>query len=214
MADPVLAGSVLDLSVLPAGTEVHIGWPDHHRSVHLVDAEPLVTLAGPGDYHLGILEPAAGPPNEDGTLAMLPPRALTLTLAKSPAEALAEARIAAKVELTQWIDALADRLQEHAPQVERDSYPQQEAAARAWLAGTATPADTALVNALAARRSRTAQVMAEKIVEKADRFRGLIAAIAGARGAAADAIDASQDEAGMGAAVEAAKTKIIAAVTP
>ena len=75
------------------------------------------------------------------------------------------------------------------PQMERESWPQQEKEARAYLADPT--AATPLLDALATARGVAKDVVAQKIVAKADAFAAAAGALIGKRQALEDAISAA-----------------------
>ena len=75
------------------------------------------------------------------------------------------------------------------PQLERESWPQQEKEARAYLADPT--ASTPLLDALSAARGITKDTLAQKIVVKADQYTQAAGALIGKRQALEDAIDAA-----------------------
>ncbi len=75
------------------------------------------------------------------------------------------------------------------PQVERESWAQQEKEARAYIADST--AVTPLIDAISAARGVTKDALAQKIVVKADTFASAVGALIGKRQALEDAINAA-----------------------
>ena len=133
-------------------------------------------------------------------------------LATMPAEVVAKAINAAKADVITFADDLAEKITGPVPASEKLAWTKKEEAARAFLGGTHTPAQEAL---LQGELDMTGQMdgndittLANKIVAKADFYAIAVGKIAGLRRATMAAIDAlgdtpSQDE--LDTVMEAAK---------
>lgn len=97
------------------------------------------------------------------------------------------------------------------PAGERLSWPAKEDAARAHLAGTAAPHQTALLAAEADEASETVDAIAAVILARADAWRQTAGHLSGLRRRALAAIDAAPDTAAVDAAVDALRAGIEAA---
>jgi hypothetical protein len=126
--------------------------------------------------------------------------------------ALATARAAAEAEVCAAVDAAGDAIAGRYPRTERDTWAQQEVAARAFAADPAgvSPDGLALLGAISQTRGVPVAELVPTIVAKADAWRAIGGALAGVRGAAFEAIWAAGTEAGVAAAVAAAKATITA----
>ena len=98
----------------------------------------------------------------------------TFTPPAAPAVPFEEAKANALAEVDATHASYLRVLLENASQEERDTWPVKSAAATAYLANTATAAQTAFIEAKAARGGVTPDTMAEKIISKADAHLGHI----------------------------------------
>lgn len=105
------------------------------------------------------------------------------TLSKAKASRLSAA-------LVSLADA-ASLLTGQVPQAERDSWPTKAAAARACLAGVASPDQTAMLMAEAAIMGEALEDLAPVIVAKADAYGSVAARLAGLRRQVTKEIDAA-----------------------
>jgi len=79
------------------------------------------------------------------------------------------------------------------PQAERDSWATKAGAARAFVAGTATAAQTAMLSAESAVTGESDADLAASIITKADAYATFAAAMSGLRRATTMAIDGAAD---------------------
>ena len=156
---------------------------------------------------------------QDGGLRPIPPAPGpdhcfdrgTGTWRPDPAEErarLARARAEAQAEVIALIDARAETITGGVPLVERLSWGPKEAAARALLAGTPGPQDQAMIAAEARLRGEAPQVLARRIVARADQWRALAAELAAHRHAAAEAIDRATGEDALAEALTALAARL------
>ncbi|MFB9151710.1 hypothetical protein [Roseovarius ramblicola] len=80
----------------------------------------------------------------------------------------------AKMAMTRWIDGLTAQIEGEYPRVVQKGWEGEEAMARAHKAGTATQEQADMLAADAAAKGRTPTEHADRIVEKADRFRAIM----------------------------------------
>lgn len=129
--------------------------------------------------------------------------AMKREIANPPEPSLSDVRFDAKGRATRMLDAVGAPVTEVYVEGERMSWPQQEAAATAHRAGTATAADNAFLDALIAQRgaSETRDSLSTLITTKAAEFRELAAKLGGLRSRTHTAIDTATDAAGVDAAL-------------
>lgn len=130
-----------------------------------------------------------------------------VTAEAAGAAALEEARAAAAARLIGAIDAFALAVTGTIPAAEMASWPAKEAAARATVAGTAAPADAALLAAEAEVTGEAPGDLARIVCDRADALRAIAARLAGVRRKALAAFAAAGDPdavaVALGAALEA-----------
>jgi len=103
--------------------------------------------------------------------------AADLLAAGVPATAVHAARIAgAERQVDDNLAALLAELTGRKPAEERDTWAPKEAAARAYLDGTANPTDTAMIEAEAAGDGIAGTELAQIVVAKADAFKAVVGA--------------------------------------
>ena len=95
---------------------------------------------------------------------------------------------------------------------ERDTWQSKELASVALLAETATAGQIQMLTIEAGYLSTTPDVLAAKIIAKADAFKMLIGLAAGIRGKAHAAVDAAKTEAQLDAVGDTARTEIAEAM--
>lgn len=115
---------------------------------------------------------------------------------------------AAKVAIRAAIAAADQLVTDNVPTAERDTWPFQETAARAHLAGTADAVQTAMMNSLAVPGLETLDDLAGKIVAKADVYHTLAAALVGIRRRVDTALEAAPDETALEPIVDVALAEI------
>jgi len=103
-------------------------------------------------------------------------------------------------------------LTSNAPQAERETWAMQFEAAQTYQVGTATPEQTALLNAVR-RTDETLDTLTTKIVGKASLVRLLIGVSLGIKRRAEKAVEIAQDREAVQAALVTAKTEMGAAIT-
>jgi hypothetical protein len=91
------------------------------------------------------------------------------TLDSLPYKTAAEAKLA----MVHWIDNLTAQVMNQYPQAVQKRWDVEEAAARAVIADSATPAQTELVTREGATKGRTPKDHATRIIANADRFRAI-----------------------------------------
>lgn len=144
----------------------------------------------------------------DGDPAEIEP----ILAAIKPADVMDRARQAAFRRVDTIHAALLADITGHKPAEERDTWAPKEAAARAYLDGTASETDTAMIDAEAAGDGVSGTDLAGIVVAKANEFRAAVGAAGAIRRAAKAAIAAIPDDApDPEAAVEAALTEMQAA---
>lgn len=119
---------------------------------------------------------------------------------------LASAREAALITLVAWLEERARQITGAVPETERLSWTTKEAAARALLAGTATPAQSAMLELEAALIGRTSAQLADRITAKADAWQMIAAVFAATRQIAEKGIVAATTPNGTVEALTAAQT--------
>ena len=121
-----------------------------------------------------------GDPVAKGLLAEAPPLPpLHLTLAS------------AKETMVAWINDLTRAITGPVPEDEKLDWPTKEAAARAFIAGTATAEQTAKITFEASKPGETPADLAAKIVAKADLYRAVVSEISRLRRATDNALEAA-----------------------
>lgn len=100
--------------------------------------------------------------------------------AKSAAD-LITTKVAAEQSLIASLAKAADAITGPVPQAERDSWPTKATAARAWVAGTATTQQIAMLEAECAVTSETRDDLAASILTKADAYSAFAASLSGQR---------------------------------
>ncbi len=136
-----------------------------------------------------------------------------LTEAPEPepvAPTLADVKASAKRAMLAWIDNLTGIFTADTPIDERLSWDAKEAAARAWLAGTASVEQIALLDAECAITGETRDNLALLILANADLFRAVIGSVSGVRRTTSDAIDAAETPEAVQAVLDAAKAQALA----
>lgn len=122
----------------------------------------------------------------------------------APGDSLDAARGLALDHLCAWLDAQADAVTGRYPQVERESWPQQEAAAKAISEGNASPDEMAFLNGL--KGADPLASFAQKVTTKATQFRGIVQIIKAVRSGAETTIAAATTKTAIAQAVTDAKT--------
>lgn len=97
----------------------------------------------------------------------------------------------AKRALVEWIDAFTLSITGSVPQDEKLSWAGKEAAARAYVAGTADAPQTAKIEGEASLTSEDPTALAIIIIAKADLYHAIITQAAGLRRATGEALDAA-----------------------
>ena len=128
-----------------------------------------------------------------------------ITAEAAEAAALANAKANAIAELVAWSDAMALEITGPVPWAEMMSWTAKEAAARAVIAGTATPAETRMIGIEATIGKSSAADLAGRIVANADLYRDAIAKLTALRIEAMRAGDKATTPAGVADAVLAAQ---------
>jgi hypothetical protein len=197
-----LTGEVLVLN----GTEIDLG---RLAEGDVLPAEACVAFAGPATRRQGRIEVALCLPHgADAPETVRFPAALTVVadgpilapgLSLHPGEpvtvdwstlqgaetlaetALAAARARARAALLARIEALVAALTGRVPLAEMLSWGPKEAAARAWLAASATPGDKALIEGEAAVTGEDPDALVVRILANADTYRAAVAALTGLR---------------------------------
>ncbi|WP_299773125.1 hypothetical protein [uncultured Tateyamaria sp.] len=131
------------------------------------------------------------------------PAAAVIPFEDAKAEALAEVKATHASYLRQATD--------NATPEERDTWPAKSAAATAYLAGTATAAQTAFMGAAAARGGVTPDALAETIITKADAYLGHIGQADDLRASGRAAVEAATTHDALQAALAAFETEAHAA---
>lgn len=121
---------------------------------------------------------------------------------------LTATRSEASLALVAEIDAVTTALTGNVPLAEMLSWAPKETAARAWIAGTASPEETDTLTGEAAVTGEELADLAARIVGKADIYRAAIARLAGLRRVTETAIAAATDPAGVAAALSAARAAL------
>lgn len=111
------------------------------------------------------------------------------------------------------LDAFAETLTGCVPNSEMLSWPTKEAAARAYIANSADPAQIALLSGEATVMGEPLADLAASIVERADAYRPATALIAGLRRKHGAAIKAATDAAAVSAVLDTLASEL-AALTP
>ena len=112
---------------------------------------------------------------------------------------------AAKAAMVEWIAGFTAAVTGPVPVDERLSWDAKEADARAYIAETATAAQTAMIEDEAAITGEVPADLAAIIIAKADTFRAVVARVAGLRRKTIAAIDAVTDPADYETVLLAAK---------
>ena len=99
----------------------------------------------------------------------------------------------AKAAMVGWIEDLMAQITGSVPKFERESWPVKAAAARAHIAGTARPDQTAMITVEANQSARTVDELAAVIVARADAYETVIARAAGLRVTLDSALEAETD---------------------
>lgn len=134
-----------------------------------------------------------------------------ITAEAAKAAAFASAKDAAIAELVAWSNAVAMAITGPVPLAEMLSWTAKEAAARAVIAGTATPAETRMIGVEANIGKSSAADLAGRIVANADLYRDAIAKLTALRIEAMRAGDKATTPAGVAEAVTAAQAAWVAA---
>ena len=92
-----------------------------------------------------------------------------------------------------WIDGFLTQIAGVVPAFERASWPSKAEAARAVVAGSARPDQTAMIAAEAEVQGKTNADMAQKIIEKATAYEAVVARAAGLRVNLENALEAETD---------------------
>jgi len=104
-------------------------------------------------------------------------------------QALVQAKNSAHQTMLAALSQAADAITGPVPQAERDSWATKEVAARAVVAGTATPEQAAMLSAESAVTGEAVADLAASIVAKANAYAGFAATMAGLRRITTNAID-------------------------
>lgn len=123
-----------------------------------------------------------------------------------PLPNLAAARESALADLVSWIDASTVPLTGLVPRAERDSWPNKEASARAFVAGSATSQQVQDLEAEAAQTGETVAALAARIVTRANAWRPIAMALAGIRRKATADLAVADSLEAIRAAVATART--------
>jgi len=173
---------------------------DGHGLINILERTPE------GTSHRRTLEPGASLSGEDARTRALADRTWTpqvvqawrarmqaIEASERPDATVRGAMEMARRHLGTALDRTALTVAGSAPVAEMVSWPVKEAAARAVLAGSATPGDSAMIATEAAITGETATALARRIVARADTFRAAAARIAGLRRKYTALIDAIAD---------------------
>ena len=128
-----------------------------------------------------------------------------VTAEAAKVDALARAKASAAAELVAWSDTMALAITGPVPMAEMMSWTAKEAAARAVIAGNATPAETRMIGIEATIGKSSAADLAGRIVANADLYRDAIAKLTALRIEAMRAGDKATTPAGVAKAVVAAQ---------
>ncbi|MDP1668602.1 hypothetical protein [Phaeovulum sp.] len=123
---------------------------------------------------------------------------------------LAAIKASAQAEMLAWVDNFTAIFTADTPIDERLSWDAKEAAARAWLAGTATAEQEALLRAEAEITGESTDNLALLILANADLFRAVIGRVSGLRRTTSDAINAAETPEAVQAVLDAAKAQALA----
>lgn len=126
------------------------------------------------------------------------------------ARALADHQAFGQAMAMKAIEAVYGVYISHYPEAERATWPKQEDAARAVIAGTATTGQTALLTARATLSGETVADLAAKIITASDTFSQLGLALAGIRSAVQKAIEEATDVAAVDTALTAMNIQLAA----
>lgn len=114
------------------------------------------------------------------------------TLSAPPPESLDSVKARAKEAVKTTADAYGDRLTGQYPENEMRSWAPKAEAARAYVAGSATPAQKTIIETEATYINMPPMDLANAIIAKSDFFTEVAAVMAGLRGKAYALIDAAQ----------------------
>lgn len=118
-------------------------------------------------------------------------------------EALALAKEEASTSLVAWVNATTRAITGPVPDDEKLSWTAKEAAARAYLAGTASASDSAFLGGEALITGEELSGLCARIVANADAYRAAISCLTGLRRKTFSAIDAAATPAEVKAALQA-----------
>lgn len=174
-------------STLP-DTAIAITTEQHIAFLTALNAGSLIVPDDTAPDGLLITPPRPSPHHEWDSIAQqwaLPPAAATVLLAEAKAAKLAQLNAAAQAH----IDRAAHL--DQTPDFEVRTWPLQAAEAKAWAADKT--AATPILDTLATERGVPAELLKQKVLERAQDFEQLAATVAGQRQAAEDRIHAATD---------------------
>lgn len=143
-------------------------------------AEGEGIIAGHFDPHTQMIDVTASPP-----------AVIDRPQADQDADALRDAKRAARLHAQARFQAFEASFLSGVPAGERLSWGRKEAAAERYEAGTATPRDLSLLQAEGAAVGRTEAEVAASILAKADAYAAAVGQLSGVRQAVLDAIEAA-----------------------